>query len=180
MSVELSKFEQHPLIAEAIQKASLYGVRVRFEHHMHNNALEIICLSETKAHRAMLRERELVVLGESLIAERINTMVKQFNNSDASRIATLESELRTYKEVVTNLAFQLEMKEGRAHNTENINAIRSLALEQASNFVMDWGIPKSGGDLVELCGRIKSLHETKDVAIKRAMAAIDIVFKDKK
>lgn len=180
MSVGLSEFEQHPLIAEAIQKASLYSVRVRFEHHMHTNTLEIICLSETKAHRAMLTERELAMLGESLIAEKINTMVKHFNNNDAGRIATLESELRTYKEVVTNLAFQLEMKEGRAHNTENINAIRKLALEQASNFVMDWGIPKSGSDLVELCSRIKSLHETKDVAIKRAMAAIDIVFKDKK
>lgn len=180
MSKSALGIEAHPVIAEAVRRASLYSVQVRFEQHLHNNTLEVICFSETKRNRITINQIDFILHGEEIIADAINKMVKEFDINDRARIATLESELRDYKAVVKDLAFQLEMKEGRAHNTENINAIRSLALEQASNFVMDWGIPKSGSDLVELCGRIKSLHETKDVSIKRAMAAIDIVFKDKK
>lgn len=87
--------------------------------------------------------------------------------------------LSSYKETVHQLSFDLEMSKENPNTFANITAIRRIALEQAANYVMDWGVPKSGDDLVKLCEKIKSLHETKAAAVARGLAAIGIHFKDK-
>jgi hypothetical protein len=87
-------------------------------------------------------------------------------------------ELRDYKETVHQLSFQLEMLKDKSHIPhERVMAVRRHALKQASEFVMDWGVPKSGGDLVDLCKQIKDLPETKRSALDRAIEEIDIAFK---
>lgn len=87
--------------------------------------------------------------------------------------------LNAYKEAVHQLSFDLEMTKENPHTVANVAAIRKIALNQAADFVMDWGVPKSGEDLVKLCEQIKSLHETKASAVARGLAAIGIHYGDK-
>jgi hypothetical protein len=87
-------------------------------------------------------------------------------------------ELRGYKVAVHQLSFQLEMlKDKSPVPHERIMAVRKHALKQASEFVMDWGVPKSGADLVDLCKQIKDLPESKKAAVDRALEEMDIAFK---
>ena len=87
--------------------------------------------------------------------------------------------LSAYKEAVHQLSFDLEMTKENPHTVANVSAIRKIALNQAADFVMDWGVPKSGEDLVRLCEKIKSLHETKAAAVERGLAAIGITYREK-
>jgi len=84
----------------------------------------------------------------------------------------LASELEAYKAAVHSLSFELEMLKGKGNKSithKEITLIREHALNQASEFVMDWGIPKSGEDLVNLCSRIKTLTERKTDAVARGV-----------
>jgi hypothetical protein len=76
------------------------------------------------------------------------------------RAKELAAELAGYKAAVHSLSFELEMLKDRSNRSithKEIMLIREHALNQASEFVMDWGIPKSGEELVNLCDKIKKL-----------------------
>jgi len=82
----------------------------------------------------------------------------------------LAAELEAYKAAVHSLSFELEMlKDGgkKSITHREVTLIREHALNHASEFVMDWGIPKSGEDLVNLCDKIKKLSEKKIDAVNR-------------
>ena len=96
-----------------------------------------------------------------------------------SELEQAHTMLNAYKEAVHQLSFDLEMTKENPNTVANVSAIRKIALGQAAEFVMDWGVPKSGDDLVKLCEKIKSLHETKAAAVERGLAAIGIHYKDK-
>jgi hypothetical protein len=49
MSKSAPGFEAHPAVADAIQRASLYSVQVRFEEHLYiTSTLEVICFLRNK------------------------------------------------------------------------------------------------------------------------------------
>jgi hypothetical protein len=82
----------------------------------------------------------------------------------------LAAELAGYKAAVHSLSFELEMLKDRSSRSithKEIMLIREHALNQASELVMDWGVPKSGEDLVNLCDQIKKLNEKKADAVAR-------------
>jgi hypothetical protein len=86
------------------------------------------------------------------------------------RAKQLAAELEAYKAAVHSLSFELEMVKDRSNRSithKEIMLIREHALNQASEFVMDWGIPKSGEELVNMCDQIKKLNEKKADAIAR-------------
>ena len=92
----------------------------------------------------------------------------------------LIDELHAYKAAVHSLSFELEMlkeKTNRSISHKEIMLIREHAMSQASEFVMNWGVPKSGADLVDLCNQIKKLTEKKDAAILRAVEVANEVFR---
>ena len=170
MSKSALGFEAHPAVAEAMQWASMYSVQVRFEQHLYNNTLEVICFSETKRNRITINQMDFILHGEEIIADAIKKMVKEFDINDRARIATLESELREYKEAVKSLSFELEMtKDVDKHALVRIDKVRAIALKQAARYVMDFGIPKSGAELERLCKEIEGLKTTKDLAISEAL-----------
>lgn len=170
-------FEAHPAVAEAVRWASLSSVQVRFEQHLHNNTLEIICFSETKRDRITINQMDFILHGEEIIADAIKKMVNGFDINDRARIATLESELRDYKAAVKDLAFQLEMtKDVDKSAAIRIDKIRSAALKQASRHVMDFGVPRSGAELERLCKEIEELKTTKDLAINEALHKMQEAF----
>ena len=177
MSKTHPTFEKHPAIQEAIHKASKHSVQVRFEDHLYNNTLEIICFSETKRNRITITQFDFVLHGEEIIVDAINKMVKEFDINDRARIATLESELRDYKAAVKDLAFQLEMtKDVDKAAAIRIDNIRLAALKQASRHVMDFGVPRSGAELERLCKEIEELKATKDLAISEALHKMQEAF----
>jgi hypothetical protein len=177
MSKAQPKFEKHPAVQEAIHKASLYSVQVRFEEHLYNDTLEIICFSETKRSRIVVNQFDFIMYGEEKIADAINKMVREFSVNDAARIAELESELRDYKAAVKDLAFQLEMtKDVDKATAIRIDNIRLAALKQASRHVMDFGVPRSGAELERLCKEIEGLKTTKDLAISEALQKMQEAF----
>ncbi len=87
--------------------------------------------------------------------------------------------LESYKQAVHQLSFDLEMTKENPNTFANVAAIRKIALNQAADFVSDWGVPKSGEDFVKLCEQIRSLHETRALAVARGLAAIGIHYGDK-
>ena len=87
--------------------------------------------------------------------------------------------LDAYKQAVHQLSFDLEMTKENPNKVANVAAIRKIALNQAADFVSDWGVPTSGEDFVKLCDQIRSLHETKAAAVARGLAAIGIQYGDK-
>lgn len=91
----------------------------------------------------------------------------------------MEAELQKYKDAVKQLAFELEMAQSNSRGADTalrVAEIRRAALEQASDYVMDFGVPKSGAELERLCNEIKGLKETKDMAMSRAAAAMNKFF----
>lgn len=108
-------------------------------------------------------------------AANVDAQIQADHTSDVNK---LRSELDKYKTAVKQLSFDLEMSKGagKVNLATNVAAIRKLALEQAAEFVMDWGVPKDGHDLEELCKQITNLKETKALAINRALGAMDAFF----
>jgi hypothetical protein len=51
-----------------------------------------------------------------------------------------------------------------------------MALAQASRYVMDFGVPKSGSELERLCKEIEGLKTTKDAAIQAALQKMQETF----
>lgn len=93
-----------------------------------------------------------------------------------NRITELERELEKYKTVVKQLSFDLEMSNTNPNAAANVKAIRKAALDQAADYVMDYGIPKDGRDLEELCKKISKLTETRKMAVERGVRAMEAMF----
>lgn len=85
-----------------------------------------------------------------------------------NRISELERELEKYKYAVKQLSFDLEMANTNPNLAASVKSIRQAALDQAAEFVMDYGIPKDGRALEDLCQQISKLRETRAMALKRA------------
>lgn len=104
--------------------------------------------------------------GTDLLGRRLIDLAKEVrHNMDGKTIESVEKELAKYKEAVKHLSFQLEMAEGRSDAAVKVNEVRKLALEQAAEFVMDYGIPGSGEELEIMCDQIKRLPIHKDVRV---------------
>lgn len=96
------------------------------------------------------------IIGQTL-TRLAREMVSDVGSSPESR--TDKDTLRMYKETVKRLSFELEMARGAPSGVTVVRTeeVRRLALEQAAEYVMDFGIPQSGGDLARLCEEIKRL-----------------------
>jgi hypothetical protein len=178
----------YPLIDEAVKALNnegfsvdyyldyvtlLHVVRVYFEGRSIERKIE-------DAAFVSMGERIVVDVLKEMVAELIGVQVKE--NRQMTQAQKLQAELDKYKAVVKQLSFDLEMARGSGGSDTaiRVNEIRRMALEQAADYVMDYGIPKSGHDLETLCKQIKELKETRDMAIERAASAMSQQFGRKK
>jgi type IV secretory pathway VirJ component len=109
---------------------------------------------------------------EHLLKASVTPSTPATNN----RIAELERELEKYKAAVKQLSFDLEMASSNPNAAASVKQIRKVALEQAAEFVMDYGIPTDGRSLEELCKQITKLKETRRMSIERAASAMSQTF----
>ena len=172
----------------AINKFSREGFIVEVKHNHAEFTVEVTV--KRKKLAAAMRVAELFDFkddaGDAVISQAIHECARKVKYeeqllsasvtpstpSQNDRIAELERELEKYKAAVKQLSFDLEMANSNPNMAANIKLIRKAALDQAAEFVMDYGIPTDGRSLEELCKQIANLKETRGMAITRAVATM--------
>lgn len=175
----MSTIKTKELTQHAIYEASRKNVEVTIEKDVHTLSVTIHARTGTHKSSHTFAAFEIMTSSldaEELFAEQIKIMVEKLTANPESRINELESELRTYKDAVKQLAFELEMSATK-QTAIRADKIRKFALQQAARYVMDFGIPKTGADLVRLCKEIEELKTTKDQAIADVLKVMDEGFK---
>lgn len=165
------------LIHLAIHEAKKQHVEVRIERDISSDVTYIHAHTGTEKISMSFSSFELMThwSPEEAIVDAIKDMTKKLTSRPESRIANLEAELRTYKDAVKQLSFDLEMSQTMSTSIR-VEEIRNMALAQASRYVMDFGVPKSGSELERLCKEIKELKTIKDIAIQAALQKMQETF----
>lgn len=165
------------LTRAAIKEASLQGcdAQIVMNHAMQECVVSVQLISTGKRIKRTITDVDLALHGDVTVAVTINQLVYDLHKEPTQ--TQTEHELARYKEIVKQLAFELEMAQGTKPDVvERVRAIRKAALEQAAEFVMDWGIPRDGKDFEELCKQIPKLKETKAMIVQRGLGAMTAAF----
>lgn len=165
------------LILLAIHEANKRHVEIRIENDIHTDHTTIHANTGTEKISYVFSRFALKVAEspEEEIVKQIEIMTKKLTSRPDSRIQDLEAELRTYKDAVKQLSFDLEMSQTKS-TAIKVDEIRKVALAQASRYVMDFGVPKSGAELERLCKEIEGLKTTKDAAMEAASKKMQEAF----
>lgn len=97
-------------------------------------------------------------------------------NNDLMRIYQLERDLDRYKAAVKQLSFDLEMKSTTPRAVATEADVRKATLEMAADFLMDYGIIKSGTELESVCEQMRKLHPSKAATMSAAQAKMRDIF----
>jgi len=164
------------LTKEAMKRATDHNCRATCEYSIVRDVyiVRVQNVSTGKRVEKILERFETDSVGlDNLVSKTINSMVDAMSSAPVS----LEHELQRYKDIVKQLSFELEMaQETRPDVVARVSAIRKAALEQAAEFVMDWGIPRDGKDFEEMCKQITKLKESKSMAVQRGLDAMTAAF----
>lgn len=87
---------------------------------------------------------------------------------DFTRIAELERELERYKEAVKKLSFDLEMSRTPSKAVATEADVRKATLEMAAEFLMDYGVIRTGPELQSVCEQMKKLHPSRAIVMADA------------
>ena len=170
-----------PRTDDAVRQASREGVDIFMQYRAESACIELLArnIKTGLEVREMVEVMRLMHTEDEAVAITIEKLCRQVKSPHPTEeLDMLRRQLEQYRTAVKQLSFELEMSKGagKVNLATNVAAIRKMALEQAAEFVMDWGIPKDGHDLEELCKQIPNLKETKALAINRAIDAMDIFF----
>lgn len=100
-------------------------------------------------------------------------------NQGDMRVQALESELAKYKSVVKQLSFDLEMQSTTPRAVATEADIRKQTLEMAADFLMDYGVIKSGTELESVCEQMKKLHPSRAATMANAASKMQEMFGSK-
>lgn len=167
------------LTRAAIKEASLKGcdARILMHHARQECWVSVQLIATGKRIERTISDVDTVARGDLLIASTINQLVHDLHKETLPSQTSVEQELAKYKAAVKQLAFELEMAQTNQPDVvERVRAIRKAALEQAAEFVMDWGIPRDGKDFEKLCKQIPKLKETKAMSVQRGLEAMTAAF----
>lgn len=164
------------LTKEAMKRATDFNCRATCEYSIVRDIyiVRVQNVSTGKRTERILDRLETDAVGlDNLVSKTIHSMVDAMSPAPVS----LEHELQRYKDIVKQLSFELEMaQETKPDVVARVSAIRKAALEQAAEFVMDWGIPRDGKDFEEMCKQITKLKESKSMAVQRGLDAMTAAF----
>jgi hypothetical protein len=88
--------------------------------------------------------------------------------NDAMRVLELERELARYKEAVKKLSFDLEMSRTPSKAVATEADVRKATLEMAAEFLMDYGVIRTGPELQSVCEQMKKLHPSRAMVMAEA------------
>lgn len=167
------------LTRAAIKEASLKGcdARILMDHAKQECSVSVQLIATGKRIQRTISDFDLAMNGDLMVSSAINQLVYDLHKEPLPTQKSVEQELERYKGIVKQLAFELEMAQTNQPDVvERVRAIRKAALEQAAEFVMDWGIPRDGKDFEELCKQIPKLKETKAMSVQRGLDAMTAAF----
>jgi len=98
---------------------------------------------------------------------------------DFIKIGWLEAELERYKVAVKQLSFDLEMQATTPRAVATEADVRKQTLEMAAEFLMDYGIIRSGNELESVCEQIRKLHPSKATTMASAASKMQEMFGSK-
>lgn len=110
---------------------------------------------------------------------RIKEMVKELKDDNRSELDALKMELEKYKAAVKQLSFDLEMKSTTPRAVATEADVRKQTLEMAAEFLMDYGIIRSGNELESVCEQIRKLHPSKATTMANAASKMQEMFGSK-
>ena len=100
--------------------------------------------------------------------------------NDFIKIAWLEAELDRYKAAVKQLSFDLEMVSTTPRAVATEADVRKQTLEMAADFLMDYGVIKTGTELESVCNQMKKLHPSRKAVIQSALEKMEAAFGSRK
>lgn len=165
------------LTVAARKEASIKGCNAHVERNNLTQELTVSVqlIATGKRIKRSLADVDLSANKDFIVASTINQLVEAVRQEPTP--SRTEQELQRYKDIVKQLAFELEMAQTNQPDVvERVRSIRKAALEQAAEFVMDWGIPRDGKDFEELCKQIPKLKETKAMSVQRGLEAMTAAF----
>jgi hypothetical protein len=108
---------------------------------------------------------------------RIRGMVKELKDDNRSELDALKMELEKYKAAVKQLSFDLEMKSTTPRAVATEADVRKQTLEMAAEFLMDYGVIKTGSELESVCNQMKKLHPSKAATMSAAAEKMQAAWK---
>lgn len=111
---------------------------------------------------------------------RIKELCRELYSDDRQDIDALNTELKKYKEVVKQLSFDLEMARTPARAVATEADVRKQTLEMAADFLMDYGVIKTGTELESVCNQMKKLHPSRKAVIQSALDKMNEAFGSKR
>ena len=154
------------------------GVAVHIHHDMARMEYVVSAVAEGGASISKRAPDDAdVTLLQLMLRGCVNeVMTAGKKNQGDMRVQALESELAKYKSVVKQLSFDLEMQNTTPRAVATEADVRKQTLEMAAEFLMDYGIIKSGGELESVCNQMKKLHPSKTATINAALAKMNAAF----
>jgi len=147
---------------DAIREARSRGVDVRVELALNADATHVAArnLETNRTYNKMIGGVHFLLSRRSedeILADAVRECVDQVSE-DYREIDNkfLREELAKYKAAVKDLSFRLEMAQ-TSNAVLRAGEVRRLALEEAAEYLMDYGAVKTGRDLESVCEQIKAL-----------------------
>lgn len=163
------------------QYYSSMGVGVQVHHDMMRHEFVISAFSSRNGTHINKRisdnQDEVVILAclKQTVDELLYEDAKP-SSDHTVRIIELERELQRYKDTVKKLSFDLEMASTSSRAVATEADVRKKTLEMAAEFLMDYGIIKTGTELESVCEQMKKLHPSKAATMNVAMAEMNAAF----
>lgn len=111
---------------------------------------------------------------------RIRAMVSELKDDNRSELDELKMELVKYKAAVKQLSFDLEMQATTPRAVATEADVRKQTLEMAADFLMDYGVIKTGTELESVCNQMKKLHPSRKAVIQSALDKMNEAFGSKR
>jgi len=110
------------------------------------------------------------------VGMHIKSMVADLNADDRSEVDSLKAELERYKAAVKQLSFDLEMQSTTPRAVATEADVRKKTLEMAADYLMDYGVIRTGSELENVCEQIRKLHPSKAAVMADAATAMQRMF----
>jgi hypothetical protein len=109
----------------------------------------------------------------------LKKMCDELYADNRGEVAELKMQLEKYKAAVKQLSFDLEMKSTTPRAVATEADVRKQTLEMAAEFLMDYGIIRSGNELESVCEQIRKLHPSKATTMANAASKMQEMFGSK-
>ena len=176
-----------------IREASQRGFHIDYRYDAFHSGYRIVVTKKMQVAECLIDMASYTHGGESLVVDSMMRCIRrieedeliiaakngtsEISNPYVANVRELEEQLTKYKSLVKQLSFDLEMKSTTPRAVATEADVRKQTLEMAAEFLMDYGIIKTGTELESVCEQIRKLHPTKAATMGAAAAKMGFTWK---